>query len=249
GDGARDIGKRIDLAFGFGGSKGAWERLAPEGDQTEEATVRRYRETWKADHPATVKFWYALDRAATSAVRNPGMDFRVGRVSYHYDEPFLRLTLPSDRRISYPFAKLDGQDKFGHPRLTFLDNTAGKFAPCRHGNGSWFGLLVENAVQGIARDLLACAMIRLQAAGFAVTLHVHDEIIVEMPEGAGSLEEFRQLVETTPSWAEGLPIRAKVREGQRFAKENAEPAVESLAPDSSEESPTDSNAASADEED
>jgi DNA polymerase len=152
-EGARDIGKRIDLAFGFGGSLGAWERSAPEDDQTDKATVGRYRDTWRAEHPAIGKFWYAVDRAAISAVRCPGTDFRVGQISYRYDEPFLRLTLPSGRAISYPFARI----KFGNPRLTFLDNAGGKFTECRFGQGAWFGMLVENVVQGIARDLLAAA--------------------------------------------------------------------------------------------
>jgi hypothetical protein len=99
GEGARDVGKIVDLAFGFGGSVGAWQRLALEDDTTDEATVRRYRDTWRTEHPQTVKFWYALDRAAIAAVRRPGTAFPVGRVSYRYDAPFLRLTLPSGRAI------------------------------------------------------------------------------------------------------------------------------------------------------
>jgi DNA polymerase len=234
GEGARDIGKRIDLSFGFGGSVGAWQRLAPEDDTTAEATAKRYRDTWRAEHPKTVAFWYALDRAATGAVKNPGRAFLVGRVSYRYDEPFLKLTLPSGRAISYPFARINGADKFGRLQLTFLDNAGGKFTECRFGQGCWFGLLVENVVQAIARDLLAAALLRLEAAGYPVILHVHDEIVCEAPIGFGSLEEFQQIVTAVPVWAEGLPVAVKARNGARFAKsapEQEAPPWESKAPE------------------
>jgi DNA polymerase len=218
GDGARDIGKRIDLSFGFGGGVGAWQRSAPEGDTTDELTAERYKNTWRTEHPETVRFWYALDRAAIGAVNSPGKAFPAGRVSYCFDAPFLRVTLPSGRAISYPFARIAGPDKFGNPRLTFSDNADGKFTECRFGQGAWFGMLVENVVQAIARDLLAAALMRLEAAGYPVILHVHDEVVCETPNDFGSVEEFHKLVTTVPAWASGLPVAAKVRNGPRFAK-------------------------------
>jgi DNA polymerase len=221
GDCARDIGKRIDLAFGFGGSVGAWQRSAPEDDTTSEETAKGYRNVWKAEHPATVNFWYRLDKAAINAIKHPGLAFTVGRVAYRYDEPFLKLTLPSGRTIAYPFARITGADLYGNPTFTFLDNAGGKFTDCRFGNGAWFGMLVENIVQATARDLLAAALMRLEAAGYPVVLHVHDEAVCEAPIEFGDLEEFKRIVTIVPAWAEGLPIAAKVRNGLRFAKVDA----------------------------
>jgi DNA polymerase len=223
GESARAVGKVIDLAFGFGGALGAWHN-APKDEAievaTDDATALRYRDAWKAEHPLTVRFWYALQDAAINAVRNPGMDFSVRRLRYRFDPPFLRVTLPSGgRAISYPFAKIDGLDKFDRPKLTFMDTAYGRWEPCNHGNGAWYGILVENVVSGIARDLLADALIRLEAAGYPVVLHVHDEIVCEVPEdGFGTLEEFRRIVCEVPAWAEGLPIAANVSTGARFAK-------------------------------
>jgi DNA polymerase len=214
---ARVPGKIADLAFGFQGGVGAWKNFAPEDDASDEATIKRYRDSWRSQHPATVRFWYDLDRAAINAIRQPGADYRVDRLTFHYEAPFLRVQLPSGRSLSYPFARVE-VGKFGSWRVTFLDNAGGKFTDCRFGNGAYGGLWTENVVSGIARDLLAAALMRLEAAGYPVILHVHDEIVVEAPDGFGSVEEFQQLVTTLPSWAEGLPIAAKVRNGARFAK-------------------------------
>ena len=89
----------------------------------------------------------------------------------------------------------------------------GKWSDCRFGQGAYGGLWTENIVSAIARDLLAGAMLRLEAAGYPMVLTVHDEVVVEVPDGFGSLDEFRRLIVATPDWADGiLPIAAKVRE-------------------------------------
>ena len=71
----------------------------------------------------------------------------------------------------------------------------------------------------MARDLLVDAMKRLRAAGYALVLHTHDEIVAEMPVGQGSVEEFKRLLVEVPAWAQGLPIAAKVFERSRFKKD------------------------------
>ena len=59
-------------------------------------------------------------------------------------------------------------------------------------------LWTENIVSGIARDLLAEAMLRVEAAGYPIVLHVHDEIVCEVPIGFGSTEEFTRLMTRKP---------------------------------------------------
>ena len=73
-------------------------------------------------------------------------------------------------------------------------------------------------VSGIARDLLAEAMLRIEAAGYPIVLHVHDELIAEVPEGFGSLDEFTKLMICKPAWALNLPIAAKAWTAKRFTK-------------------------------
>jgi DNA polymerase bacteriophage-type len=61
-------------------------------------------------------------------------------------------------------------------------------------------------------------MLRLDKAGYPIVLHVHDEIVAEVADGFGSTQEFEQIITELPSWASGLPIAAKTREGPRFCK-------------------------------
>jgi hypothetical protein len=139
---------------------------------------------------------------------------------------FLYLTLPSGRDLAYPFVKLV-ENRFGFPAVSFMDNSLGKWVEYRQGQGAYGGTFFENVVLGVARDLLAAAMLRLEAAGYPVVLHVHDEIVCEVPDGFGSVEEYQRIVEQPPDWAEGCPVGAKVRNGPRFA--SAETPVEHIA--------------------
>jgi Toprim domain-containing protein/CHC2-type zinc finger protein len=122
--------------------------------------------------------------------------------------------LASGRRLAYPEARLVPGKFNGTREIRFKDNARGGWADC----GAWYGTFVENVVQGIARDLLAWAMRRLEQGGYPVVLHVHDEIVCEISDGFGSTDEFLQLMTQLPGWAEWVPIAAKVWTGNRYTK-------------------------------
>jgi hypothetical protein len=227
---ARQFGKIADLAFGYQGGKGAYANFAPEDDTASEAQIEAFKQSWRTRHLQIVQFWWGVDRAAIAAVKRCPNPITHGRLTWqcelHGEAKFLFITLPSGRRLSYPFAKIM-TNRFNRDAVEFMDNslTNGAWVPCNHGAGAYGGLWTENIVQGIARDLLAAAMLRLEAASYPVVLHVHDEIVVELPNGEGSLAEFKYLIELLPEWATGLPLAAKVRNGPRWAAEVDAPVV------------------------
>jgi hypothetical protein len=126
----------------------------------------------------------------------------------------LSLTLPSGRAINYPGARLAPNRKFedGDPDLEFHDNSKGQWKRVR----AWFGTLVENVVQGTARDLLAAALLRFENRALPVVFHCHDEIVVEIPAGSISETEVLGILLERPSWATGLPLGGKVHSGPTY---------------------------------
>ena len=129
---------------------------------------------------------------------------------------FLQLKLPSGRKLSYPRPRIIGDEREQH--VVFADNSEGRFRDCRNGLGAYGGTWTENVVSGISRDLLVEAMQRVEAAGYLIALHVHDELCCEVPIGFGSTEELTRLMVRRPSWAPDLPIAAAAWSGARYTK-------------------------------
>jgi hypothetical protein len=208
----RQIGKICDLAFGYGGALGAFKKFAPDADYTE-AQIVTFNRQWRSAHAKITKFWGDLHRmllitvssGAPQVLRNMHAEMRAGA---------LYLRLPSGRELAYPEAHLE-TGQYDEYQIVSKDNALGKWRDAR----GWHGTFTENVVQAISRDLLAAAMQRLEAAGYPIVLHVHDEIVAEVLEGFGSADEFAKLMTALPAWAEGLPLVAKARVSKRYAKE------------------------------
>jgi DNA polymerase bacteriophage-type len=211
----RAIGKTCDLAFGYQGGLNAWRKFEP--DKFSDAEVEIFKTEWRATHPKITQLWYTLDRAAVLAVRERGQVVRCGYIDLKCDGTLLQVKLPSGRKISYPQPRLVTESS-GRQRVVFSDNAAGRFVDCRNGQGAYAGTWTENIVSGIARDLLAAAMLRVESAGYRIVLHVHDEIVCEVPIDFGSTEEFTRLMTRKPAWALELPIAASAWTGPRYCK-------------------------------
>ena len=211
----RKVGKTCDLAFGYQGGLNAWRKFEP--DRFTDQEVENFKIEWRAAHPRIKQFWFAIDRAAWEAVRRREHVVRCGPLLLKCTGMFLFIKLPSGRKLAYPYPRIEVED-LQHEVVVFKDASAGQWHDIRHGNGAYGGLWTENIVSAISRDLLAAALLGLERAGYRPVLHVHDEVICEVPHGFGSLEEFTKLMTTPPCWALGLPIAAKAWRGPRFAK-------------------------------
>jgi DNA polymerase len=216
----RQAGKIGDLSLGFGGGRRAW-RAFDDSDTYSDAEVDHFQREWRASHPATVRFWRQLEARLKRVIRC-GESPPIGRLGFKYETGNLIIVLPSGRRLYYPEARLVPGKFPNTVDIAFKDNARGGWNEIR----AWYGVFVENVTSGVARDVLAAAMLRVDQAGLRITLHIHDELVIEVPEGAEDLDEFKRLMTIAPSWAEGLPIAVKVRSGHRYSKSTPKPPPE-----------------------
>jgi DNA polymerase len=188
----RTAGKVCDLAFGYGGGVPAFRRFCRtygiDDSQLSDDQVKGYRDAWRWRHPRTRAFWGEIEHAAVQTMQSID-PVTCGRFSLQRRElhgiPFLFVRLPSQREIAYPQARLITiKDRFDRDRtaLTFYDNALGQWREYKPGKGIWGGVYTENLTQAVARDVLADAMLRADAAGFPIVLHVHDAVVCEVPE-------------------------------------------------------------------
>jgi DNA polymerase len=217
------IGKNAELGCGYGmGWKKYKEYVyTATGTTPDDALAKKAVKAYRDSHPFVIDFWNAVEDTAKQAVLTPGVPHRIGRVRYVVQGQFLWCILPSGRGLAYAL-----------PRLKMQETPWGEMRPAivyqgidsRKGSRVWGpiqtygGHLVENIVQAAARDVMAESMPRLDAAGYPIVLTVHDEILAEVPNGTGSLEEFQELLVVKPSWGRTAPIEAECWEGDRWRK-------------------------------
>lgn len=211
----RQIGKVQELALGYQGALGAFSTMAARhGIELPEDTILTIVKAWRTAHPNVKNFWYDSERAATNAVGNPGEVFRAGRVAFRRDGSWLRMALPSGRYLCYPRPFVDEDGKLSYEGVHQYTRKWERLP-------TYGGKLVENATQACARDILAHGVKRAEATGYAVVLHVHDELICEVPDGPEfDVEGLSQLMAHGPKWSEGLPLAAAGFECYRYRKDD-----------------------------
>jgi DNA polymerase len=255
----RQLGKAAILGAGYGMGKAKFHATCLSwGIEVSEEMAALAINTYRNTYPEIRNFWAEMERQAKYACIARGSNTKVynliGGKSLAWkqdDVYFLKCYLPSGRALNFYHPRLEPKtNQWGTSDvLTFMGEKAGK-----SGGKMWQrvdtygGKLVENITQAVARDLMAEAMLRIEAAGFEIILSVHDELIAEVrdefkiqliigdyPEESCDIgypskprvsktveqvivEEFENLMSLSPSWAKGCPVEAKGWAGKHYRK-------------------------------
>ena len=217
----RQKGKVAELALGYQGSTGALINMGaldmgiPEEDLPDIVT------RWREANRRIRDLWYKMDAAAVQIITQGGAvgvnNVVIAReFNYEQGTDCMTITLPSGRKLYYIEPQI-GQNQWGSPSISYMgmDQTTKKWKRIE----TYGGKLVENCVQAIARDCLAQAIEHLEAAGLPVIFHIHDEVVIDCPPNAATLEDVVKIIAQPIPWAPDLPLGADGWVGQFFKKD------------------------------
>jgi DNA polymerase len=190
-----------------------WSRFTKtceaQGHPVDEVLARRAIAAYRDEHPAIVEMWRDLETAARQTMAGT----RSGPFECRRD--WLLMHLPS-RRALYYYRPRIATDEDGRKSIVYqgVNSVTHRFGEQK----VWGGVLFENAVQALARDVLMHGCLLLMQHRHRVRLIVHDEVVCEVPVEEADIHEVEAIMATTPSWAEGLPLQAKGVVSERYRK-------------------------------
>lgn len=205
----RQKGKIAELALGYGGAVGALKAMGALEMGLKEEELRPLVDAWRKSNPAIVTLWWLIDRAARDTISRQS--------SWRYDLPhglsmmcsrkLLHIRLPSGRSLRYwaPQLEWDESLDFGRENITYGSTEAGAWTRVE----TYGPKLVENIVQGTARDCLRDAMLRVSLRYPGIVMHIHDEMVVEVKkeDAQVALRDIQTLMADPVHWAPGLLLR------------------------------------------
>ena len=212
----RQKGKIAELALGYQGGKGALLALGALKMGLSEEDLHPIVTAWRNSNPNIVKLWNTMERTAISAVRDNVTNSLQFGIEISCEGGILFVKLPSGRKLCYLRPRIDYNNSFKRPVLSYegLEQTTKQWSRIN----TYGGKLVENIVQAVARDCLAEAMMRLESRGYKIILHIHDEVVLDVPYGFGSDKEVQSIMAEPVCWAKGLPLRAEAFECEHYRK-------------------------------
>ncbi|WP_426271540.1 DNA polymerase [Dyella kyungheensis] len=216
----RQVGKVMELALGYGGGVGAFQKMARGyGVVVSDERADELKVAWRGAHPQVVKFWRDLEAAAIRAVQEGGVQ-KVRDIAFKVAGSFLWCQLPSKRVLCYPYPQIRNKETPRGavvPALTYMavNGVTRKWERC----DTYGGSLAENVTQAVARDILVAGMRAVETLGAPVVMHVHDEIVCECNLHEISVDEIATVMSNVPHWATGLPVAATGWQGQRYRKD------------------------------
>lgn len=218
----RQRGKVSELALSYGGGVGALKTMGALEMGLKEEELDTIKMTWRNANPEIRQFWWDCEAAAIDALSRSDKAYvpiadQKNALEFSYEKGILFIALPSGRRLAYVGPTLAIDEDTQRYRITYQ----GIHQKTRSWSriDTYGGKLVENIVQAVARDCLAEAMLALDEKGYQQLMTVHDEIVIEAPNGWGSLDEVTQELAKPIEWAPGLPLRADGFETPYYQKE------------------------------
>ena len=206
----RQKGKVAELALGYQGAAGALIKMGALDMGLTEEELPEIVHRWRSSNKRIVDLWYSIDTAALDVMHTGQAVGVKGLIIAHEgdlatNQDLLTITLPSGRKLFYAQPFLSANE-WGRDALNYhgMDQTTKKWSVVQ----TYGGKLVENITQAIARDCLAESMARLAAAGYQTVMHVHDEVILDVPEAQADLDRACELMGQPISWAPGLQLKA-----------------------------------------
>lgn len=200
----RQKGKVAELALGYQGGPGALIAMGALKMGVPEEELQDIVDKWRKASPHIVQFWWDVEAAVKKAISDKTtVPYRYG-IAFIYEAGMLFIRLPSGRRIAYAKPRVE-MNRNGCMSITYLGVNQTNKSWCRL--ETYGGKLVENIVQATARDCLAEAMLRLDAAGYRLLMHVHDEVIIEAPKGSDPKKVVEIMAKNEP-WNKGLLMNA-----------------------------------------
>lgn len=213
----RQKGKVAVLACGYQGGVGAMKRM-DKGGSIPEDELQSVVDQWREANPKVVKLWRTCELAAKTAIQEHRTVRLAHGIAFSYINRNLFIQLPSGRKLCYWDTRLKQDDYTGRLSITYMGvNQKTK----QWGETETYGgKLVENIVQATARDCLAVAMTRVSALGYKIVMHVHDEMIVDVPNTDTEAPGRINAIMAQPiDWAEGLPLKGDTYETPFYKKD------------------------------
>ncbi len=211
----RQKGKVAVLACGYSGSVGALKAMGALNMGLSEDELLPIVNSWRQSNPNIVDFWWDVEKAAKKVIQDrTSVNMQYG-LKFYYESGAMFIELPSGRRLAYVNPRIEWDERFNKDGITYEGINLGKWCRIR----TFGGKLVENIVQAIARDCLAESLSRLDAAGYKIATHIHDEVVLDVPHGFGSLEEVEAIMSEPIDWAPGLPMGADGFESDYYRKD------------------------------
>lgn len=220
----RQKGKVAELALGYQGGSGALIAMGALDMGIPEADLPDIVSRWRGANQRIRDLWYSMDNAAVQVITQGGSVGLNGLIlSREYDcnqgTDCMTITLPSGRKLYYNSPSI-GENQWGKPSISYMgmDQKTKRWKRIE----TYGGKLVENCVQAIARDCLADAIERLEAAGLPVVFHVHDEVVIDVVPFADDntmLQTVVDIMRKPITWAPDLPLNADGWVGRYFRKD------------------------------